>query len=41
MAGLMQRASMVAKSKLGGKKAVLVVLTIAGTLLAFERFRRR
>jgi glycosyltransferase involved in cell wall biosynthesis len=29
------------ESKLRGKKAVLVVLTIAGTLLAFERFRRR
>jgi len=29
------------ESKLRGKKAVLVVLTIAGTLLAAERFRRR
>ncbi len=29
------------ESKLRGKKAVLVVLTIAGTLLAFDRLRRR
>jgi hypothetical protein len=29
------------ESKLHGKKAVLVVLTIAGTLLALERWRRR
>jgi hypothetical protein len=29
------------ESKLQGKKAVMVVLTIAATLLAFERFRRR
>ena len=29
------------ESKLRGKKAVLVVVTIAGTLLAFERLRRR
>jgi glycosyltransferase involved in cell wall biosynthesis len=29
------------ESKLRGKKAVMVVLTIAGTLLAFERLRRR
>jgi hypothetical protein len=29
------------ESKLRGKKALLVVLTIAGTLLAAERFRRR
>ena len=29
------------ESKLRGKKAVLVVLTIAGTLLAFARWRRR
>jgi len=29
------------ESKLQGKKAVLVVLTIAGTLLALERWRRR
>jgi hypothetical protein len=29
------------QSKLRGKKAVLVVLTIAGTLLAVDRFRRR
>ena len=28
------------ESKLRGRKAVLVVLTIAGTLLAFDRFRR-
>jgi hypothetical protein len=28
------------ESKLRGKKAVLVVLTITGTLLAFDRFRR-
>ena len=29
------------ESKLRGKKAVMVVVTIAGTLLAFERLRRR
>jgi glycosyltransferase involved in cell wall biosynthesis len=29
------------ESKLQGKKAVMVVLTIAGTLLALERWRRR
>jgi glycosyltransferase involved in cell wall biosynthesis len=29
------------ESKLQGKKAVLVVLTIVGTLLALDRFRRR
>jgi hypothetical protein len=29
------------ESKLRGKRAVLVVLTIAGTLLAFVRLRRR
>jgi glycosyltransferase involved in cell wall biosynthesis len=29
------------ESKLQGKKAVMVVLTIVGTLLAFDRFRRR
>jgi glycosyltransferase involved in cell wall biosynthesis len=29
------------ESKLRGKKAFLVVLTIAGTLLAFDRWRRR
>jgi len=29
------------ESKLRGKRAVLVVLTIAGTLLAFARLRRR
>jgi len=29
------------ESKLRGKKAVMVVLTIAGTLLALERWRRR
>ena len=29
------------ESKLQGKKAVLVVLTIAGTLLALDRWRRR
>jgi hypothetical protein len=29
------------ESKLRGKKAVLVVLTIAGTLLALDRLRRR
>jgi glycosyltransferase involved in cell wall biosynthesis len=29
------------ESKLQGKKAVMVVLTIVATLLAFERFRRR
>jgi glycosyltransferase involved in cell wall biosynthesis len=29
------------ESKLRGKKAAMVVLTIAGTLLAFERLRRR
>jgi glycosyltransferase involved in cell wall biosynthesis len=29
------------ESKLQGKKAVMVVLTIAGTLLALDRFRRR
>jgi glycosyltransferase involved in cell wall biosynthesis len=29
------------ESKLQGRKAVMVVLTIAGTLLAFDRFRRR
>jgi glycosyltransferase involved in cell wall biosynthesis len=29
------------ESKLRGRKAVLVVLTIAGTLLAFDRFRHR
>jgi hypothetical protein len=29
------------ESKLRGKKAVLVVLTIAGTLLAAERLRSR
>jgi hypothetical protein len=28
------------ESKLQGKKAVLVVLTIIGTLLAFDRWRR-
>jgi hypothetical protein len=28
------------ESKLRGRKAVLVVLTIAGTLLAFNRYRR-
>jgi glycosyltransferase involved in cell wall biosynthesis len=34
-----QRAS--GESKLQGKKAVMVVLTIAGTLLALERWRRK
>jgi hypothetical protein len=29
------------ESKLQGKKAVMVVLTIAGTLLALERWRRK
>jgi hypothetical protein len=29
------------ESKLRGKKAVLVVVTIVGTLLALERWRRR
>ena len=29
------------ESKLRGKKAIMVVLTIAGTLLALDRFRRR
>jgi hypothetical protein len=29
------------ESKLQGKKAVMVVLTIVGTLLALDRFRRR
>jgi hypothetical protein len=29
------------ESKLQGKKAVMVVLTIAGTLLALDRLRRR
>jgi hypothetical protein len=29
------------ESKLQGKKALMVVLTIAGTLLALDRWRRR
>ena len=29
------------ESKLQGKKAVMVVLTIAGTLLALDRWRRK
>ena len=29
------------ESKLQGKKAVMVVLTIVGTLLALDRFRQR
>jgi hypothetical protein len=29
------------ESKLRGKKALMVVLTIAGTLLALDRLRRR
>jgi glycosyltransferase involved in cell wall biosynthesis len=35
------RARASGESKLRGKKAVMVVLTIAGTLLALERWRRR
>src|SRR5207249_4607970 len=35
------RARAAGESKLQGKKAVLVVLTIIGTLAAFERMRRR
>jgi len=35
------RARASGESKLQGKKAIMVVLTIAGTLLALERWRRR
>jgi glycosyltransferase involved in cell wall biosynthesis len=35
------RARASGESKLQGKKAIMVVLTIAGTLLAFDRWRRR
>jgi hypothetical protein len=35
------RARASGESKLQGKKAVMVVLTIAGTLLALDRWRRK